>query len=345
MIHIILSPEQRAAVQSLRRDPRLHPAERDRLEMLLLSEAGWAAPRIATHLGCCPATVRRFLHAFHARGLAAVRRQRPGPPPDSDRRRQVTEALSALLTQARTWTAQQLATVLQEQGIHLSARQLRRHLQMLRARWRRTARTQRHKRDPARVAVAQECLAARKQRAAAGELSLVYLDEVGFSPSQPMTYSWVLPGQRRWVPYENPQGRRLNVLAALVSAGPEPTLIWWALPRTLTSDDLLVFLREALPPGPRPRVVVLDNAPIHTSGAVQRAQPDLERAGIFLEYLPPYSSQLNRIEPLFGGIKHHDLPERSYPNLLALYQAVSAAFERAEERLLVRCEQQLRPAA
>jgi putative transposase len=162
----------------------------------------------------------------------------------------------------------------------------------------------------------------------------VYLDEVGFSPSQPTNYSWTLPGERKRVPYESPQRRRLNVLAALVADGPDPTLIWWALPRTLTSDDLLTFLREALPPGPKPRVVVLDNASMHVSGAVKEALPDLERDGIALEYLPPYSPELNRIEPLFGVVKHHDLPERSYPTLYALYLAVSAAFKRAEERLL-----------
>jgi len=168
---------------------------------------------------------------------------------------------------------------------------------------------------------------------------------VGFSPSQPTNYSWTLPGERKRIPHENPQGRRLNVLAALVADGPEPTLIWWALPRTLTSEDLLTFLREALPPGPRPRVVVLDNASIHVSGAIKQAIPDLRRQGIALEYLPPYSPELNRIEPLFGAIKHHDLPERSYPTLLALYQAVTAAFARAEERLLAQRAHQLRLAA
>jgi putative transposase len=171
---------------------------------------------------------------------------------------------------------------------------------------------------------------------------LVYLDEVGFSPSQPQSYSWVLPGQRKWIPYENPQGRRLNVLAA---DGPDPTLIWWALPRTLTSADLLVFLREALPPGPQPRVVVLDNASIHTSRVITQAHADLEQAGIVLEYLPAYSPELNRIEPLFGVIKHHDLPERTYPTAWGLYEAVWAAFERAEQRLLLQHAQQLRLAA
>jgi hypothetical protein len=64
MLQITLTSEQREDVQSLRRDPSLRPAERDRVEMLMLSEAGWPAARIAQHLGYSTATVRRFFHAF-----------------------------------------------------------------------------------------------------------------------------------------------------------------------------------------------------------------------------------------------------------------------------------------
>ncbi len=55
-------------------------------------------------------------------------------------------------------------------------------------------------------------------------LRLVFLDECGFAPSQPVNYSWVRPGERKHIPYENPQGRRLNVLAALVPDGPYAAL-------------------------------------------------------------------------------------------------------------------------
>ena len=163
MIRIALTPEQREAVHALRRDPSLRPAERDRVEMLRLSEAGWAAPRIAQHLDCSTATVRRFFHAFRSQGLGAVRRQRPGPPPDTARRRQVAGALTALLRQGRTWSARQLAAALAERGIRLSARQVHRHLPGLRARWRRTARTLRHRQAPARVAAARDQLAQRRE--------------------------------------------------------------------------------------------------------------------------------------------------------------------------------------
>ncbi len=162
---------------------------------------------------------------------------------------------------------------------------------------------------------------------------LVYLDQVGFSPSQPVTASWTLPGRRKQVPSENPQGRRLNAIAALVRDGPQRSFSWDYAARSLTAEDVLLFIRH-IPRSGQPLLVVLDNASIHTSRVVRDARPDLAAEGIELFYLPPYSPELNAIEPYFRGVKHYDLPARRYGSLRDLAMAVDAAFERVEARLL-----------
>ena len=164
MIHLTLTEPERAAVQALRRDRTLAPAERDRVEMVLLSDAGWSPPQIAAHLACHPVTVRSVLKRFPAAGMAGLRRARPGPPPDTARRAHITAALDGLLGEERTWTAAQLATALGAQGITLSTRQTRKYLQRMGSRWRRTVRTLRHKQDPARVAQATAELADLKKK-------------------------------------------------------------------------------------------------------------------------------------------------------------------------------------
>jgi hypothetical protein len=67
----------------------------------------------------------------------------------------------------------------------------------MRSRSRRTASTVKHKQDPDKAARAEAILANLTERAEAGRLQLVYLDECGFAPSLPTGYSWCLPGQRR----------------------------------------------------------------------------------------------------------------------------------------------------
>lgn len=163
-IQVELADEERAAVQALRRDRRLTPGERDRVEMVLLSSAGWLAPRIATHLGYCAATVRTTLKRFTAEGRSSIRKGTPGPPPDTERRAQVTAALDDLLGADRTWTAAQLATALGEHGIALSTRQTRKYLVRMGARWRRTVTTLRHKQHAERVAQASITLASLKKK-------------------------------------------------------------------------------------------------------------------------------------------------------------------------------------
>src|SRR5262245_7890474 len=91
-----------------------------------------------------------------------------------------------------------------------------------------------------------------------------------------------------------PQGRRVNALAAYEPLAAEPWLGSCALERTLTSADVLAYLR-ALPAATVPRVVVLDNAGIHTSKEIKAERLALCREGIYLYYLPAYSPELNEI--------------------------------------------------
>jgi transposase len=343
MIRISLTDTTRDEVQSLRRTD-LPATVRDRVEMVLSSDAGWSAPRIAAHLGYCGHTVRGILRDFNARGVAALYPKKTGPVPDAAKREQVTGHLCRLLGEDRTWTAGQLADALHLHGVRIGPRQVRRYLRMLRAGYRRTASTLEHKQTPAKVARAEQVLAGLSAKAVAGRLKLYYLDECGFSPSLPTGYSWCLPGHRKRVKYEYPQGRRVNALATYEPLAAVPWLHAQPFERTLTSDDLLAYLRS-LPSAPVPRVVVLDNASLHVSKVTKAARPDLAKAGIFLYYLPPYSPELNRIEAVFKQVKHHEMPTRSHTSKAELRGSVERGFDSYRRKLQTKGEGQPRLAA
>jgi transposase len=163
MIRIQLNDTTRAELQALRRTT-LPAKVRDRLEIVLLSDAGWSPPRIAQHLGCHPHTSRAVLKAFRDRGQPALWPDRPGPEPDQQRRRAVAGALLLVLAQERTWTSRQLSAALGERGIRLGPRQVRRHLKALKAGYRRTASTVAHKQDPAKVERAKVVLGGLKKK-------------------------------------------------------------------------------------------------------------------------------------------------------------------------------------
>src|SRR3954449_6583066 len=102
MIRTRLDDATRGELQALRRKA-LPPKVRDRIEMVLLSDAGWSPPKIARHLGNCGQTVRDALRGFLARGTDALHPFRSGPPPDVARRDRVADELGRLLAEQRTW--------------------------------------------------------------------------------------------------------------------------------------------------------------------------------------------------------------------------------------------------
>jgi transposase len=343
MIHIQLDETTRDDLQRLRRDD-LPARVRDRLEMVCLSDTGWKPARIAEHLGYGYRTVLKVLHDFDCRGTEALVPRRRGPAPDAARRDRITGLLRELVGQDRTWTAAQLAEALCDHDVALGQRQVRRYLKHLRAGYRRTASTVRHKQDPVKRARAAAVLGNLKDKARAGELVLYYLDECGFAPSLPCGYSWTLPGQRKRVAYEYPQGRRVNVLAAYRPDAAAPWLGVEAFERTLKSEDLLAYLRT-LPAAAVPRVVVLDNASLHVSKVVKAQRRVLAQQGIYLYYLPAYSPELNRIEPVFRQVKYQEIPVRSYTSKPALRAAVEHGFDSYARKLDQKSAKQLRPAA
>jgi transposase len=80
-----IGPAQRAAVEALLGERGLPPRVRERLEMVKGAALGWEVAAIAAWSGRTAATVRRWLAAFGAGGVAALAdRPRGGRPRRAD---------------------------------------------------------------------------------------------------------------------------------------------------------------------------------------------------------------------------------------------------------------------
>jgi transposase len=133
------------------------------------------------------------------------------------------------------------------------------------------------------------------------------------------------------VPYEAPQGRRVNAVGALAPYAPAgPRFLYQTRRKADGRYDAaahLAFVDRLAGAGgrARPCVVVLDNYSVHHSQPVKDATPGLAARGVAFCHLPPYSPELNPIEALWKQVKYHDLPERSHPTDVALQAAVETA--------------------
>jgi len=76
---------------------------------------------------------------------------------------------------------------------------------------------------------------------------------------------------------------------------------------------------------PRPCVIVVDNYAVHHAQLVKDRTNALNTAGVRFFFLPPYSPELNLIEPLWRQLKHQDIPHRSFLTIDELHAAVTAA--------------------
>lgn len=176
----------------------------------------------------------------------------------------------------------------------------------------------------------------------------------------PNTYSWYPQGERLTIPYEAPQGRRVNAIGAIYTHGPAAGRFEFAVYATvptsskkkappslatqaaahgvdpavvgpIDSERFVAFIwqvagRPAIYPEDwqRERAVKIwiDNYSVHKSARVKAEMAAWKRAGIELCYLPSYSPELSAIEPIWQDLKHHRMTQRSYDQLGEMYGAV-----------------------
>ena len=187
----------------------------------------------------------------------------------------------------------------------------------------------------------------------------------------PTCYSWFPVGTVLRIPYEAPQGRRVNAIGAYFTQGPLAGKFafetYASLPKSkakkprkspeqiaaahgLTTDevgpiDAARFLRFIWRTAGRPDVYaegwkrerplwyVLDNYSVHTSQEVRDAIAELEAANVFFFYLPSYSPELSEIERIWNAVKHHDIPVRTHSKVKDLKTATDAALTAKAEAL------------
>lgn len=173
------------------------------------------------------------------------------------------------------------------------------------------------------------------------------------------------------MPYQAPQGRRVNVIGAYFTHGPEAGRLeyqsWAVLPKSrarrprttpeeraaahglpleavgpIDAERVVAFLwqvagrpTDAAPTWrrARPLVIALDNYSVHKSQTILAAQPLLAAANVELVYLARYCPEQSGIEPVWNDVKQHQIPIRSYAQVADLKHAVDDALARKAQLL------------
>ena len=128
---------------------------------------------------------------------------------------------------------------------------------------------------------------------------LAYVDEAGFSQVHPNRSAWTPTGERHLI--EAKRGKRLNVLAAMISNGELFGANFWETTTAAAFSGFLPLLHKHVA---KPTTVIQDNASIHKAKSERHIIENLTKLGLTLYYLPSYSPELNKIERLWHKMKY-----------------------------------------
>jgi transposase len=128
--------------------------------------------------------------------------------------------------------------------------------------------------------------------------SLVFIDETGIDHTLRRSHGWGPCGQPLFGEKPGKRKERTSVIAALHHDGLKSAFCFQGYCNT---DVFLLWVKAFLIPDLVPgQTVIMDNARFHKDDAIRLA---IEAARCQLLYLPPYSPDLNDIEPWWAPIK------------------------------------------
>lgn len=127
---------------------------------------------------------------------------------------------------------------------------------------------------------------------------LKFIDESGAHLGLTRLYGRARPGQRVHEATPGFSGKHYTLIASL---GLTQISATWLLEDAMTREAFEVYVTQVLVPTLQPGdVILIDNLNVHKSETARQA---IEACGARLEFLPPYSPDLNPIELCWSKVK------------------------------------------
>ena len=197
--------------------------------------------------------------------------------------------------------------------------------------WRRVRKSLKSQRDEGMFEFFKLELQLLRHEAEQGLIKLWFYDETGFNLNPNGVYAWLPPSAEAAAVYLPAQRGNLLTVAGFLSA--ENTLEAYSCKGAMDSFTFIAFVDDFVKNHvigkPDKQVIVIDNASFHKSATVIKKMEEWRKSNLFFQFLPPYCSELNRIEILWRRIKHNwleigdfrsaDILEKAVINIIKQY--------------------------
>jgi len=294
-----LSSEQREQLTEIMKSSAPQ-RKRMRAHTILLSERRYSIDQIADIYQVDRDRVSQWLdwwEQYQFEGLDDDPRGGRPPSLDTEERK---EAIEIVRKEPRS-IKQGLKSIADEIGKVISGDTLKSILKGEDYLWKRMRRSLRPLRDEKEFRAAQSELAALRADSLApgSDFDLWYFDEAGFTLQPSVPYAWQLVGER--LELASGHGSRQNVLGFFNLRHEFHSFAFeGSIDSHVVAGCFDLFLERL----ERPALVLIDNAPIHTSEEFEEEIERWQKEDLYLKLLPPYSPELNLIETLWRKIKY-----------------------------------------
>ena len=171
---------------------------------------------------------------------------------------------------------------------------------------------------------------------AQGVIDLRFGDETNFSMTPNVPYGWLPKGKQGTIPSDS---KRVVNAFGLMNFGHR--LAVYPTKKSINSDFIIEMINDFSKTIDRLTVIVLDNAPWHTSNKIKAQIDRWEEKGLFIFYLPTYSPHLNPIEILWRKIKYEWLKPNHFDSPQILHDEILSIFRNFGKHFFIRFSKNL----
>jgi transposase len=156
-------------------------------------------------------------------------------------------------------------------------------------------------------------------------IDVYFADESGFSLTPNVPYGWQPIGEQLRI---DTQRKHVTNIFGLLN--PKNQIIFpYATKKgqMINTDFMVQCIEDFMQRCQKPTVIILDNAPWHTSKRFRQKREEWMEKNLFIFYLPKYSPHLNLIETLWRKMKYEWIRPKDYNSKTALKRRIKEIFD------------------
>ena len=261
---LFVRPLNETEKQTLNDAHKYHPLSRTRIRAhcIILSNRHYQIKEIALICNICRQSVSTTIHDWEKLGLAGlIDEHRPGRPKTLTKE-QENRVLEKVTEHPRS-IKRVLSEIYEELKIELSLTTIKRRCKSSGMSWKRIRKSLKSMRNEEDYKKAKCLINSLVKSYKSGETELYYFDESGFSLTPCIPYAWQIKGEQIEVPAAKSQ--KLNILGFINRDCKFESFVFTG---SITTDIVIACFDKFIENrsnSEKPTIIVVDNAPTHTS--------------------------------------------------------------------------------